>query len=258
VVTLATGRRYHNTRPIAEELGLEIPLVLCDGGLVIHHPAGTLLHTQFLAPELGQQAVDIMLRYRIQPVTQSLRGNYEEIRTGPEEYDSREVLEYFASYPYKLVRTSHTELCNGQADPLRVIAFTSLEQAEKLALDIAELPCSWNITQAGNYQSTELSVMPQHCSKASGVKALADRLAIPMEQVMAIGDNNNDVEMVQTVGWGVAMGQAVPRLKEVAHAQTASNTEDGVALAIERYALFLDRERERTSSSNSLSRSTCL
>ena len=221
---------------------------------MIHHPAGILFHTQPLAAGIGQQAVEIMLRHNIQPVAQSLRGNQEETRTGPKEYDSDGVLTYFASYPHELIRIPHAELCNGQTTPLRVIAFTSLELAERLALDIATLQCSWNITQTGSYQSAELSVMSQTCSKASGIKALADHLAIPMGQVMAIGDNNNDIEMLQAVGWGVAMGQAVPRLKEVAHTQTASNTEDGVALAIERYALLLGR----TSASNSFSRSTCL
>ena len=96
--------------------------------------------------------------------------------------------------------------------------------------------------------------MPQGCTKASGVTALAEALAIPMEQVMAIGDNNNDIEMVEAVGWGVAMGHAVPALKAVARAQTTSNTEEGVAQAIERYALF----PERTTDSNSFKRATCL
>ncbi|HTK06602.1 MAG TPA: Cof-type HAD-IIB family hydrolase [Ktedonobacteraceae bacterium] len=254
VVTLATGRRYYSARPVAEDLGLEIPLILCDGGMIVQHPAGDLLQAQLLSADIGQQAVDIMRRYHIQPVSQSIRGKYEETRTGPQEYDSEWVINYFASFPYELIRLPYTELCSSQSDLLRIVAFTSLELAEEMSLEIAELPCSWNVTHLGSYQSAELVVMPPNCTKASGVKALADRLAIPMEQVMAIGDNSNDIEMIQEVGWGVAMGQALPRLKEVAHAHTASNAEDGVALAIERYALL----SERTSASNSFSRSTCL
>ena len=46
---------------------------------------------------------------------------------------------------------------------------------------------------------------------------------------MAIGDNNNDIEMLRTVGWGVAMGQASEAVKSAARAVTASNREDGVA-----------------------------
>ena len=80
--------------------------------------------------------------------------------------------------------------------------------------------------------------MQAGCTKASGVTTLAQHLNIPMEQVMAIGDNSNDREMLETAGWGVAMGQASEPVKAIANAVTASNQDDGVAVAIERYALL--------------------
>ena len=58
-----------------------------------------------------------------------------------------------------------------------------------------------------------------------------------MEEVMALGDNNNDIQMLRSVGWGVAMGQASEPVKVAAKAVTAPNWEDGAAQAIERYAL---------------------
>ena len=89
----------------------------------------------------------------------------------------------------------------------------------------------------GSYNCAELAIMHPGCSKASGVAALAALYDIPLAQVMAIGDNTNDIAMLQTVGWGVAMGQASAVVKAAARAITASNQEDGVALAIEQYAL---------------------
>ena len=83
--------------------------------------------------------------------------------------------------------------------------------------------------------------MDKTCSKASSVITLAQYLNIPLSEVMAIGDNINDLEMLQQVGWGVAMGQASDLIKEAAHAVTASNAEDGVAQAIERYILASNR-----------------
>ena len=67
--------------------------------------------------------------------------------------------------------------------------------------------------------------------------ALAQQLGIPLAHVMAIGDNNNDIEMLEAVGWGVAMGQAADNVQSIAQAVTTSNAEDGVARAIELYAL---------------------
>jgi hydroxymethylpyrimidine pyrophosphatase-like HAD family hydrolase len=96
--------------------------------------------------------------------------------------------------------------------------------------------------------------MAPGCSKASGVATLAGQLGISLTQVMAIGDNNNDLEMLSMVGWGVAMGHAPESVKQNAKAITASNAEDGAALAIERYAL-----RWATSAdSNSFKREICL
>ena len=71
---------------------------------------------------------------------------------------------------------------------------------------------------------------------------------------MAIGDNNNDIEMLRTAGWGVAMGQASEAVKSAARAVTASNREDGVAQAIQHYAL----RKAITADSNSFKRLTCL
>ncbi len=111
------------------------------------------------------------------------------------------------------------------------------------------MPCAWNFTRRGSYGTAELAVMNPACSKASGVALLAQHLGITMEEVMAIGDNNNDLEMLQAVGWSVAMGQAPEAIKAVANAVTTSNAEDGVALAIERYALGLGRDANTASNS---------
>ena len=86
------------------------------------------------------------------------------------------------------------------------------------------------------------------------VRTLAERLAIPLEQVMAIGDNYNDIEMLRAAGLGVAMGQSPDEVKAVVQAVTGSNEEDGVAQAIEYYALS---RRPRTDS-NSINRAICL
>ena len=84
--------------------------------------------------------------------------------------------------------------------------------------------------------------------------ALARQLDIPLQEIMALGDNNNDIPMLQAVGWGVAMGQAPAAVKAGARAVTASNAEDGAARAIETYALRC----AAISASNLRRRATCL
>ena len=80
-------------------------------------------------------------------------------------------------------------------------------------------------------------VLPPGASKGAGVAQLLKLVDVSPEYVMALGDGENDIEMMQTVGWPVAMANAVPQVKAVSKAETLSNDEDGVAAALQRYVL---------------------
>ncbi|HEY6287689.1 MAG TPA: HAD hydrolase family protein, partial [Ktedonobacteraceae bacterium] len=83
VVTLATARRYSNTAIIANELGLNTPLILYDGAMILQHPHKAILHKQLLQASVGQQAVDMLIRHKLQPVVHPFKDTEEEIWTGP-------------------------------------------------------------------------------------------------------------------------------------------------------------------------------
>ncbi len=237
IVTLATARRYLNTRQLADALGLSIPLILYDGALILQHPQGKMLHTYPLQADIAQQAIEILVRYNIQPVVHHMLDGVEEIWTGPAELDNAWVAEYFSVFPRVIRHMPYATLCTGQPDPLRVVAFAPQEVITSLVPEVTALQCSWNAIKQGNFHYAEMAIMRTHCSKASGLNTLAQQLDIPLAHVMAIGDNNNDIEMLAAVGWGVAMGQATDTVRAVAKAITTSNAEDGVARAIEQYAL---------------------
>ena len=79
--------------------------------------------------------------------------------------------------------------------------------------------------------------MPLGTTKASALSRLAEILDIQPSEIMAMGDANNDIEMLQFAGLGVAMGNASDYVKSLADSITSSNEEDGVARAIEKYIL---------------------
>ncbi|HEM6083357.1 TPA: HAD family phosphatase [Streptococcus suis] len=82
-----------------------------------------------------------------------------------------------------------------------------------------------------------LEILPNGASKASGLKKLADRLGILPEEIMAMGDANNDLEMIEFAGLGIAMGNANEQVKAIAQDITDTNENNGVAKAIEKYIL---------------------
>ena len=74
-------------------------------------------------------------------------------------------------------------------------------------------------------------------NKASGLKFLAGHLGMTMDKVMAVGDSENDIEMLREAGLGIAMGNASSEVKEVADEITLDNEHEGVAAAIGKYIL---------------------
>ena len=88
-------------------------------------------------------------------------------------------------------------------------------------------------TVCGGYSNLEFT--RRDASKGIALKRLAGLLSIPVESTMAIGDTENDLAIIQAAGIGVAMGNATDHIKEMADYVTTSNTEDGVASAIEHF-----------------------
>jgi Cof subfamily protein (haloacid dehalogenase superfamily) len=82
-----------------------------------------------------------------------------------------------------------------------------------------------------------LEIMPRGTSKGAGLAWLLDYLGISPDEVLALGDADNDIEMLRMAAIGVAMANAMPMVKQAADVIVASNDADGVAEAIERFVL---------------------
>lgn len=86
-------------------------------------------------------------------------------------------------------------------------------------------------------EETGLELMSPNMSKAYGFLKLCDYLKIPIEETIAAGDSDNDVEMIKAAGLGIAMGNARLCVKEVSDAEVSDNDHDGCAEAIKQYLL---------------------
>lgn len=84
-------------------------------------------------------------------------------------------------------------------------------------------------------KDTYIEIAPRKISKATALKLVLDNLYdFGMEEVIAFGDNYNDIDLIQRVGWGVAVANARPEVKAVAKEITLHHKEDGVAATLER------------------------
>jgi len=82
-----------------------------------------------------------------------------------------------------------------------------------------------------------LDVLPPGCTKGAALEEWAQRQGLRRDEILAVGDNHNDLEMLHFAGIPVVMGNSVPELKAFGWHETHSNDESGVAAAIERFAL---------------------
>ncbi|OON40224.1 sugar-phosphatase [Izhakiella australiensis] len=113
-----------------------------------------------------------------------------------------------------------------------------IDKPELLDAAIARLPQAardkYTLLKSAPYY---LEILDKRVNKGYGVKMLAELLGLKPEEVMAIGDQENDIAMIEYAGTGVAMGNAIESVKSAAQFVTRTNMEDGVAYAIERFAL---------------------
>lgn len=235
VVTLATGRRFAAARPVAEGLGLDLPIILHNGALVKDSVTGDILYHEPLPAGAAEEAVEAAVAYRVQPIVYENAGTGQGLLAGPSEFDGPYAGPYLARAGSLLRRLPYHQLVPPEP-PTQMAVYDRAEPVGRVeaALRHSGVRAITSITSSGG---SFFELISASCSKATGIAHFARMQGIPLSDVMAIGDNFNDVEMLRDVGLGVAMGNAPEAVRRHARAITGTNAEDGVAQAIERYVL---------------------
>ncbi|MBO0441727.1 HAD superfamily hydrolase [Enterococcus sp. DIV0212c] len=116
------------------------------------------------------------------------------------------------------------------------IKMMMIDEPEILDKAISQLPEDF-VNKYTTVKSTEFyyEILNKEASKGNALAKLAEHLGISQSETMAIGDNENDLSMIEYAGIGVAMGNATENVKQAADVQTTSNDEDGVAEVLLKY-----------------------
>lgn len=240
IVTLATGRRFRTARPIAAMLGLELPILVQNGALIKDSLTGEVLYHRHLDVAAARDIVAYLWRAGAQPIVYENAFVGEWVYTGPEARDSAMNRRYFARNA-EYVRCETLEELLPDEPPLEVATVDDVERVQALAPGIVR-PGLRTIATTYSSSPAFLEVLDARCSKGEALRALAQRFDVPMAQTMAIGDNLNDLELIEAAGVSVAMGNARLEVQALARYVTGSNAEDGVAEAIARFVLPGSRE----------------
>jgi hypothetical protein len=114
------------------------------------------------------------------------------------------------------------------------IRFLGKESVEAMQHRFGDLPLHFKIEHWMDF--VECAVTNRDATKQRALARLCADFQVPAERVLAIGDSRNDVPMLRWAGLGIAMGNALPEVRQSVRYVTATNDEDGVALALERFA----------------------
>jgi hydroxymethylpyrimidine pyrophosphatase-like HAD family hydrolase len=238
-VVVVTGRRPRAAAPYVAKIPFPVTTITSNGALV-RTSTGEVAYRNFLPRDVALQVLETVPEYR--PYTVVIfdlpgRGQVTmedcAIPEGPLGWYLKTSLDHLLLVPDLKAAV--------KSDPVQVMIGgppASIEGAETLLRESAAGPCvqlTW--TKYPDRNLALFDIMNRSCTKGQALKFWAAQCAIPASDVMALGDNFNDLEMLEFAGLPVVMGNHIDGLHRPGWAVTSACDDSGVASAIERYVL---------------------
>ncbi|WP_347435926.1 Cof-type HAD-IIB family hydrolase [Fodinisporobacter ferrooxydans] len=225
VITLATGRMFAAAKPIAARLGLNVPIITYQGAWIKHLLDGTMLYERNVPRSLAGQ----IFAYAKEQGFHLQVYSEDRLYTWMENEKIKKYSE-FSKVPYHI----EPDFESLMEQPLaKMLLFEDPDTIDRIEQEVRPMFGSdVHITKSKPYF---LEFSHPEATKGHAVKYLAQHYGCELKEVIAIGDSWNDREMIQVAGLGVAMGNAVDALKEIADFVTFTNNDDGVKHVIDTF-----------------------
>ena len=235
-LALATGRLPDDAGFFALDAGLPMHILAINGSVRVDEPLGEVVAARFI-PEPTARAIAGLIR--VYGLRFSISSVHEVAFSGmpPDIEAARRSQGTFLDRPGGRIRLS---LDGSRIDALlgRVNKFSIISpDADRLARLRERVLSETAGADVTSSWYDNLEIIPGGVNKGSAVAELAASLGIPMDAVMAIGDQDNDIPMIAGAGIGVAVGNASPAVRAAADRVVGTNDRGGVAQAIEALAL---------------------
>jgi Cof subfamily protein (haloacid dehalogenase superfamily) len=238
VILVVTGRRFFTAKQRVLQLELPNTLLAVHNGAILKQLSGELLYHRLLPRDTAQQAVEVSKEMGLCPVV--FAGTDDEATVLVEDYggklDSWE--RGYLKENQRFLREVDNLSTNLPDDVIEVICVVPTANLHRLA-EIFEERLNGQVkpivVTTADSQRAFIGLTSPDVSKREPLRFLAEKENIDRTEIIAIGDNYNDLEMLEFAGVGVVMDNAVPELKQMGFHVTASNNEDGVAKALEKF-----------------------
>lgn len=235
-IVLATGRRYARALPIVQSLGIDLPLVTASGAL-IKHPANhqtlfradlsraTLLKVLAIVEQSGYEALLYTDSY----------GEGFDFYCARLDVESPELLEFYDRNA-GCARLWPELTSNPPDDIFGGFVMGTREQMLELEAKLQQAvpgQLYTHVLRSPKYTGFMCEIAPSGVTKWSGILQLAGSWGIRAEEICAVGDDVNDIPMIQGAGLGIAMGNALPEVKAAADRIAPRHDEDGLVTVVD-------------------------
>lgn len=227
-VMISTGRPYRSSVMYYKELGLDTPIVNFNGAF-IHHPLDSSWGT-FHSPmdlHVAKDIVDAVHTYSFHNIVAEV---VDDVYI---HYDDPKLVEIFGMGDTQITTGDLRKLL--AKSPTSMFIHTDEKYVKTIRSHLSNVHAEMVSHRNWNAPWHVVEIIKFGQNKAVGVKKVADYYGIPKERIIAFGDEDNDIEMLDYAGQGVAMKNAIEPLKSVAKDVTLSNEEDGIAVYLQEY-----------------------
>ncbi len=229
-VTLATGRMFCSALPFARELGVEEYLMTYQGGLVKHAVTGDVLLHRPVHLELALEVIELVNRY----------GYHVNIYLDDVPYIARQTKESelytsISRIPMEEVGDLGAFLRERAQNPTKIVVVTREELIDHLQDEVQSL--FGHLLHISKSKPHFLEFSHPLGNKGDALAAIASYYGVAREEIIAVGDSYNDLEMLDYAGLGVVVGNARPEIQARADYVCRSNDECGVAEVVEKFIL---------------------
>ncbi len=234
-IVLATGRRHDYALPVAQELGVPTWMISSNGALIRSNSGETFFFDRLPAITAGKliHYMDDFRGHAVLTFDRPSKGALVLERADELHKSVSRWIQHNSSY-IKYVIPLEDALTE---DPIQAMYCGTVPFMETVQdrLNQADFLNEMTILRT-QYDARDLcivDILNRDCSKGHALRRLAEHYGVPREQIMAIGDNYNDLEMLEFAGLPVIMGNASEELKQNGWKVTKSNAENGVAEALQ-------------------------
>ncbi|HEU5415212.1 MAG TPA: Cof-type HAD-IIB family hydrolase [Candidatus Angelobacter sp.] len=235
-ILLATGRRHDYALPIAKELGFPVWLISSNGAL-IRSTEGETFYLDRLPRPSAIKLIQHMERFRGNAVLTFDRPGHGALVLERVEELNQTIARWIQHNETYIQYIAPLEDALREDDPIQAMYCGKVARMREAQLHLAEANFLDEITivrtQYDHRDLCILDILNRDCSKGHALRRWAELHQVPRSQIMAIGDNYNDMEMLEFAGVPVIMGNATEEIKQNGWKITGTNAESGVAQALE-------------------------